>query len=43
MDATAVSMCMDHNLPIIVFNIMERGNLKRVLMGEELGTTVRGA
>ncbi len=43
MDATAISMCMDHGLPIIVFNIMENGNLKRVMMGEELGTTVRGA
>ena len=42
MDATAISMCMDHNLPIVVFNITEKGNLKRVLMGEELGTRVRG-
>jgi uridylate kinase len=43
MDSTAISMCMDHELPIIVFNIMVAGNLKRVLMGEKIGSTVRGA
>lgn len=40
MDATAVSLCMDHQLPVIVFNIYERGNLRRVLIGEELGTLI---
>ena len=40
MDSTAISMCMDNHLPIIVFNIMERGNIKRVVCGEEIGTLV---
>jgi uridylate kinase len=42
MDATAISLCMDHRIPIIVFNLKKRGNIKRVLLGEKLGTTVRG-
>lgn len=41
MDATAVSLCMENHLPIIVFNIKKPGNLKRVVMGEPLGTMVR--
>jgi uridylate kinase len=41
MDTTAISLCMDHNLPIIVFNMKERGNLKRIVAGERLGTLVR--
>lgn len=41
MDATAISLCMDNKLPIIVFNLREKGNLKRVIMGEPVGTTVR--
>lgn len=41
MDATAVTLCMDNNLPIIVFNLTERGNIKRVLKGEKIGTMVR--
>jgi uridylate kinase len=41
MDATAISLCMDHNLPIIVFNIKEKGNLRRILTGEKIGTLVR--
>lgn len=40
MDATAVSLCMEHQLPVIVFDIYERGNLGRVLLGEEVGTTI---
>jgi uridylate kinase len=40
MDATAISLCMDNKLPIIVFNLREKGNLKRVIMGEPVGTTV---
>lgn len=40
MDATAISLCMDNRLPIIVFNIMERGNIRRVVCGEEIGTLV---
>ena len=41
MDSTALSLCMDHNLPIIVFNVKEKGNIKRVVQGEHLGTLVR--
>lgn len=43
MDSTAISMCMDNQLPIIVFNMFEKGNLRRVVLGEKLGTTVHGA
>jgi len=42
MDATAVSLCMDNNLPIIVFNLTKDGNIKRVVTGEKVGTTVGG-
>ena len=41
MDATAISLCMDNKLPIVVFNLRTRGNLRRVIMGEPIGTTVR--
>jgi len=40
MDSTAISLCMDHQLPIIVFNLMENGNIKRVVAGEAIGTLV---
>jgi uridylate kinase len=40
MDSTAISMCMDHNLPIIVFNLRKAGNIKRAVMGESIGTRV---
>ncbi len=40
MDTTAVSLCMDNSLPIVVFNIKERGNLARVVAGEKVGTLV---
>lgn len=40
MDSTAVTLCMDHKLPIIVFNLREKGNLKRIILGEPLGTLV---
>ena len=40
MDATAISLCMDNNLPVIVFNLTDPGNIKRVLQGEEVGTLV---
>lgn len=42
MDATATSLCMDNKLPIIVFNLTREGNIKRVIMGEEIGTIVKG-
>jgi len=41
MDATAISLCMDNKLPIIVFKLREPGNLRRVIMGEPVGTVVR--
>ena len=41
MDATAISLCMDNRLPIVVFNLRTAGNLKRVIMGEPIGTTVK--
>jgi uridylate kinase len=40
MDATAISLCMDNKLPIVVFNLRTRGNLRKVIMGERVGTTV---
>jgi uridylate kinase len=42
MDATATSLCMDNNLPIIIFNIKTSGNIIRVVCGEEIGTIVKG-
>ncbi len=41
MDATAISLCMDNKLPIVVFKLREPGNMRRVIMGEPVGTTVR--
>ena len=40
MDATAISLCMDNKLPIVVFNLKTPGNIRRVVMGEAVGTTV---
>ena len=42
MDATAISLCMDHRIPIIVFNLKKKGNIKRVVLGDKVGTKVRG-
>ncbi|MBI5042712.1 MAG: UMP kinase [Nitrospirae bacterium] len=41
MDATAISLCMDNNLPIIVFNLKKSGNVKRIVLGEKVGTIVK--
>ncbi|MBN1869538.1 MAG: UMP kinase [Candidatus Omnitrophica bacterium] len=41
MDATAISMCMEHHLPIVVFNLLKKGNIKRVVLGEKIGTIVK--
>jgi uridylate kinase len=41
MDSTAITLCMDNKLPIIVFNLRQPGNLRRVIMGEPVGTIVR--
>jgi len=40
MDATAVSLCMDNKLPIVVFNLNREGNIRRVILGEKIGTIV---
>ncbi|MFZ0076988.1 UMP kinase [Exiguobacterium sp. RIT452] len=42
MDSTATSLCMDNDIPLIVFSLMEEGNIKRVVIGDEIGTLVRG-
>jgi uridylate kinase len=42
MDSTASSLCMDNDIPLIVFSVMEEGNIKRVVVGENIGTIVRG-
>lgn len=42
MDSTASSLCMDNDIPLIVFSITEEGNIKRVVLGESIGTTIRG-
>jgi uridylate kinase len=42
MDATAISLCMENRLPILVFDLRQEGNIKRVLMGESIGTLVHG-
>jgi uridylate kinase len=43
MDATATSLCMDNDLPIMVFNLTRHGNIKKAVFGEEIGTIVKGA
>ena len=42
MDTTAVTLCMDNNVPIIVFNLKKTGNLKKVILGKHIGTKVAG-
>ncbi|MCF8010780.1 MAG: UMP kinase [Clostridiales bacterium] len=42
MDATAASLCMDNRIPVIVFNLTKKGNIKRVIAGENVGTYVGG-
>jgi uridylate kinase len=41
MDSTAISLCMDNNIPVIVFNMKEKGNIMKVVMGKNIGTIVR--
>ncbi len=41
MDSTAISLCKDNNVPIVVFNLNKRGNIKRVVLGEKVGTLVQ--
>ena len=42
MDSTAASLCMDNNIPLIVFNLNKEGNIKRAVFGEKIGTYVGG-
>jgi len=42
MDATAVSLCMDNKLPIIVFDIRDHGSIGRILSGDSVGTIITG-
>ena len=42
MDATATSLCMDNNLPMIIFDMTHRDNIKKVVLGEQIGTIVKG-
>ncbi len=42
MDATSISLCMENNIPVIVFNLNLNGNIKRVILGEKIGTIVKG-
>lgn len=40
MDSTSISLCMDHQLPIVIFDLFQKGNIKRVVLGENIGTRV---
>lgn len=42
MDSTASSLSMDNDIPLVVFNLNEAGNIRRAILGENIGTTVRG-
>lgn len=42
MDSTAISLCMDNRMPIIVFDLKEKGNIKRIIYGEKIGSIVKG-
>lgn len=42
MDSTAISLCMDNNIPIIVFDLTKQGNINKVVLGDKIGTIVRG-
>jgi uridylate kinase len=43
MDSTAISLCMDNNLPIIVFNVRQKGNIRKIIQGRKIGTLVGGS
>ncbi|MDO9028017.1 MAG: UMP kinase [Candidatus Roizmanbacteria bacterium] len=42
MDSTAISLCMDNNLPIVVFSLKKKGNIKKIIEGKKIGTLIRG-
>ena len=41
MDTAAISLCMDNDIPLIIFNLNEKGNIKKVVCGKTIGTIVR--
>ena len=41
MDATSISLCMEENIPIVVFNLFEKGNIRSIIEGKKIGTIVR--
>ena len=41
MDATAISLCMENKMPIVVFNLLQNGNIKRAVLGQKIGTVVK--
>ncbi len=43
MDSTASSLCMDNNIPLLVFSISEEGNIKRAVLGDKIGTVIKGS
>jgi uridylate kinase len=40
MDSTAITFCMDNKIPIVVFNLLEKGNVRKILEGQKIGTLV---
>ena len=42
MDSTASSLCMDNEIPLLVFSIAKEGNIKKAVLGEKIGTIVKG-
>ena len=42
MDNTAISLCMDNHLPIIVFNFKKKGNIQKIVLGQKIGSIIRG-
>ena len=43
MDGTAIALCKENNIPIVVFNLAERGNIIRAIKGEPIGTIIGGS
>ena len=41
MDATSISLCMEENIPIVVFNLFKKGNIRSIIEGKKIGTIVR--
>jgi uridylate kinase len=41
-DSSAIALCMDNNIPIVIFNLTKYGNIRKVLLGEKVGTIIRG-